>query len=90
MSDIAFKVKKDTTTSAVNAFLKEQAETVFLNNLAYTTEPLVSADIIGNKHSAIIDSALTHYNNGLLKVVAWYDNETGYSCRLLELVKRFL
>ena len=55
-------------------------------NLQYTDEPLVSSDIIGNPHSAIFDSLLTNIEGDMIEVFAWYDNEWGYSSRLVDLV----
>ena len=59
----------------------------------YTEDPIVSIDIVGNKHSAIFDAGLTAVlgkENRLVKVVAWYDNEMGYASRLAELVEKFV
>jgi glyceraldehyde 3-phosphate dehydrogenase len=61
--------------------------------LEYTEDPIVSRDVIGNKHSAVFDSLLTAVlgdKNKLVKVIAWYDNEMGYSSRLVELVELFV
>jgi len=55
--------------------------------LEYSTDPLVSTDIIGNSHSCIFDSLSTMANGKLVKVVGWYDNEWGYSCRIVDLTK---
>ena len=87
LSDITFIVKKKTTVEEVNETLKSaSAEPRFKGILEYTEAPLVSHDIIGNPASAIVDSALTKVIDGdMVKVVAWYDNEYGYSCRLVEL-----
>lgn len=59
------------------------------NILEYATAPLVSSDIIGNTHSAIFDSQLTEVGNEFVKVVAWYDNEAGYSARFAEMCAKF-
>ncbi len=57
--------------------------------LEYSTDPLVSCDIVGNKHSSILDSQLINVMDGnLLKIVSWYDNEAGYSARLAQLVAK--
>ena len=55
--------------------------------ISYSTEPIVSSDIIGNPHSTVFDSLLTHSNGRLVKVVGWYDNEYGYSNRMVDLIK---
>ena len=86
MSDFTFLVSKDVTKEAVNeAIVKASKEPRFAGVLDTTNEPLVSSDFIGNPHSAIVDLALTNVVGGnMLKVVAWYDNEWGYSNRLVE------
>jgi len=58
--------------------------------LQYQEDPIVSIDIIGNSHSSIFDAALTMTKGTMVKVVSWYDNEWGYSCRLIELAQRVL
>jgi len=87
LSDFAIVMKQDVTVDEVNeAFKKAAAEPYYQGILTVTEEPLVSSDFIGNSHSAIVDLALTQVVGGnLLKVVAWYDNEWGYSNRLVEL-----
>jgi glyceraldehyde 3-phosphate dehydrogenase len=87
LSDFAIVTKRAVTVEEVNeAFKKAAAEPYFQGILAVTEEELVSTDFIGNSHSAIVDLALTNVVGGnLLKVVAWYDNEWGYSNRLVEL-----
>jgi glyceraldehyde 3-phosphate dehydrogenase len=86
LSDFTFVTTKDVTKEDVNETLKAAAKDPrFAGILDVTDEPLVSSDFIGNPHSAIVDLALTNVVGGnLLKVVAWYDNEWGYSNRLIE------
>lgn len=86
LSDITFVSKKDTTVEEVNAALVAASKQPELRGIiAATEEELVSSDYIGNSHSAIIDLKLTNVVAGnLVKVVAWYDNEWGYSNRLVE------
>ena len=88
LADFTFLVKRNVTVEEVNAVLKKAAASPrFRHVLAYTEEELVSSDFIGNPHSSIVDSKLTNVVGGnMLKVVAWYDNEWGYSNRLVELV----
>ena len=70
-----------------NAALKAAAEGELKGILAYTDDPVVSSDMLRNPNSSIVDSLLTKVLDGnLLKVVAWYDNELGYSCRVVDLV----
>jgi len=88
LSDITLLLKRDTSVEEVNAVLnKAVKEPYFQGILDYTDEELVSSDYIGNPHSGIIDSLLTNVVDGnLVKVVVWYDNEWGYSNRLVEMV----
>jgi len=87
LSDITFIVKKKTTVEEVNEVLKHASEEPrFRRILEVTDKPIVSSDIVGNSASAIVDLDLTKVVDGdMIKVVAWYDNEYGYSCRLVEL-----
>jgi glyceraldehyde 3-phosphate dehydrogenase len=88
MSDFVIITKKNVTVEEVNdAFRKAAKEPFYQGILDITDEELVSSDFIGNSHSAIVDSKLTAVIGGnMLKVVAWYDNEWGYSNRLVEVV----
>ena len=87
ISDITAVLKKDVTVEEVNeAFKKAQNEEKFKNVLMYSEEPLVSSDIIGLPYSAIVDGLMTHVVAGnFVKVLAWYDNEWGYSNRLVDM-----
>lgn len=87
LSDFVILTKKDVTVDSVNEVFKKAAKEPFYQGiLGITDEPLVSSDFIGNSHSAIVDLSLTAVTGGnMLKVVAWYDNEWGYSNRLVEL-----
>ena len=89
ITDFTAMVKKDVTKEAVNAAFKAASESGTLKSyLQYTTDPLVSTDIIGNEHSCIFDSSETMVmNNRMVKVFGWYDNEWGYSCRVVDLLK---
>ncbi|RKZ26326.1 type I glyceraldehyde-3-phosphate dehydrogenase [bacterium] len=84
--DFVCEVERSTTKEEVNEAFKRAAEGELKGILEYCEDPIVSSDIIGNPHSAIFDSLLTEVVEGnLVKVVAWYDNEWGYSNRLVEL-----
>jgi glyceraldehyde 3-phosphate dehydrogenase len=72
----------------VNAAFKAAAEGPLKGILRYTEEPLVSTDIIGDPHSVIFDAQSTMVTDGLIKVFGWYDNEMGYSTRLVDLVRK--
>lgn len=86
--DCVFEVEKTTSVEEVNAALKKAAEGKLKNILAYNELPLVSVDYKGNTNSSIIDGLSTMVIEGtMIKVVAWYDNEWGYSCRVVELAK---
>jgi len=85
--DLVAVLEKHTTTEAVNAALKAAAEGELKNILAYTSDPVVSTDMLHNPNSSIVDSEMTKVLDGdLVKVLAWYDNEWGYSSRVVDLV----
>jgi glyceraldehyde 3-phosphate dehydrogenase len=85
--DLVVLLKKDATTQEVNAALQKAAEGELKGILAYTSDPVVSTDMLHNSNSSIVDSDLTKVIGGnLAKVVAWYDNEWGYSCRVVDLI----
>jgi glyceraldehyde 3-phosphate dehydrogenase len=86
--DLVVDVEKKVTAEEVNRLLKEAAETTMKGYIQYTEEPLVSVDFIGNPHSAIVDGLSTMaIGDHKIKVLAWYDNEWGYSCRVVEAVQ---
>jgi glyceraldehyde 3-phosphate dehydrogenase len=85
--DLVVLLKKDATAAEVNAALKEASEGSMKGILGYTEDPVVSTDMLHNSNSSIVDSEMTKVIGGnLLKVVSWYDNEWGYSCRVVDLV----
>jgi glyceraldehyde 3-phosphate dehydrogenase len=85
--DLVAILEKNTTTEEVNAALKSAAENGLKGILSYTEDPVVSSDMLHNPNSSIVDAGMTKVLDGnLLKVVAWYDNEWGYSCRVVDLV----
>ncbi len=88
INEIVCMVKKSTNAKEINDEFKRASQEELKGILAYTEEPLVSSDIVGDPHSAIFDSALTKVNGNLVKVSAWYDNEFGYSNRLVDFVKK--
>ncbi len=84
--DCVFEVEKSTTVEEVNTLLKNAAEGPLKGILAYSDLPLVSVDFKGNTNSSIIDGLSTMVTEGtMIKVVSWYDNEWGYSCRVIDL-----
>jgi glyceraldehyde 3-phosphate dehydrogenase len=88
-TDISAVVKRDVTAEEVNAAFKKYAEGQMKAVLGYETAPLVSSDFIGDEHSCIFDSSYTKVMNGkLVKVFGWYDNEWGYSTRIVDLAEK--
>ncbi len=85
ITDITCILKKDATVEAINQKFLEASQGSMKGIIEYTTDPIVSVDIIGNTHSCIFDSMLTSVLGKMVKVVGWYDNEMGYSTRLAEL-----
>ena len=89
ISDITALLKREATVEEINqAFKDAAASDRYKGILDATDEPLVSSDIVGNPHSAIVDLSLTQVIGNLVKVFAWYDNEFGYSMRLVEMVEQ--
>ncbi|HMN90295.1 MAG TPA: type I glyceraldehyde-3-phosphate dehydrogenase [Saprospiraceae bacterium] len=88
VTDFTAVVKKTATADEINAAFKAASEGAMKGILEYCTDPIVSADILGNAHSCIFDSELTQVIGNLVKVVGWYDNEAGYSARLADLALR--
>jgi glyceraldehyde 3-phosphate dehydrogenase len=85
LTDITCVLKKVPTVEEVNAAFKKASQTHLKGILEYTEDPLVSVDVIGNPHSAVYDAEFTSIVGNLLKIIGWYDNEWGYSNRLVEL-----
>lgn len=88
MTDLTFVVKNPPSVDEINQAMKLAADNKLKGILSYTIDPIVSADIIGDPHSCIFDSKLTSVIGNMIKVVAWYDNESGYSNRLIDLIGR--
>ena len=87
ITDFVAVLGKSVTSEEVNGVMKNAAKKL-KGILEYTKEELVSTDIIGNPNSSIFDSKLTKVNGNMVKVLSWYDNEFGYSCRMVDLLKR--
>jgi glyceraldehyde 3-phosphate dehydrogenase len=85
--DLACELEKDVSVEQINDAFRSAAEGRMKGVLAYTDEELVSVDFIGNPHSSIVDGASTNVVSGLVKVMAWYDNEWGYSNRCVDLAR---
>ncbi len=86
--DLVVNLKTDTSIDEVNKAVKEAANTYMKGIVEYTEEPIVSVDIIHNPHSAIFDAGCTMLKGRTLKTITWYDNEWGYSCRVVDLIPK--
>jgi glyceraldehyde 3-phosphate dehydrogenase len=89
-TDLSFEASRETTVEEVNGAVKAAAEGALRGILTYTEDPIVSSDIQRSPYSCIFDSKLTMANGTLVKVFGWYDNEWGYSCRLVDLIGKLL
>lgn len=87
LTDITCYVKREVTIAEINARFKQAAENELKGILAYTEDPIVSVDIIGNQNSCLFDAQLTSVIDKMVKVVGWYDNEIGYSSRIIDLIQ---
>jgi glyceraldehyde 3-phosphate dehydrogenase len=87
LSDITVMIKKEATAEQINKALEKAAKGNLKGIVEYSTEPLVSRDIVGNAHSAIVDSQMTKAMGRMVKLFVWYDNEWGYSNRMVDVLK---
>lgn len=88
LTDITLNVKKEVTAEQINEAFKKAAEHEMKGILSYTEDPIVSVDVIGNRHSCVFDAQMTSVLGKMVKIIGWYDNETGYSSRLIDLILR--
>jgi len=89
VTDLVATLEKKASKSDINDAMKAAAEGPLNGILEYNTDPIVSSDIVGNRHSSIFDADWTHELGGnMIKVLSWYDNETGYSCRTSDLIAK--
>jgi glyceraldehyde 3-phosphate dehydrogenase len=86
LTDITFYVKNAVSIEEINLAFKQAAEKQLKGILAYTEDPIVSVDVIGNQNSCVFDAQLTSVIGKMVKVVGWYDNEIGYSSRIIDLI----
>jgi glyceraldehyde 3-phosphate dehydrogenase len=86
LTDITCYVKRQVSIEEINTAFKKAAENELKGILAYTEDPIVSVDIIGNRNSCLFDAQLTSVIDKMVKVVGWYDNEIGYSSRIIDLI----
>ncbi len=87
LTDLTFILSENPTAQDINFMVKEAANSELIGILKYTEDPIVSRDIIGNSHSCVFDSKLTSVVGKMVKLVGWYDNEMGYSSRLIDLIR---
>lgn len=90
LTDFTCILKAETTIEEINYAFKKAAENEMSGIVEYTLDPIVSVDILNNPHSCIFDAQLTSIVGDLVKVVGWYDNESGYSARLVDVVKKII
>ncbi len=86
LTDITFNVKKETSIDEINQAFKNASKTHLKGILDYTEDPIVSVDILGNPHSCVFDSLMTSVIGKMVKIIGWYDNEIGYSNRIIDLI----
>lgn len=86
LTDLTLIVRNPPSVETINAAFKKASETSLKGILSYTEDPIVSVDIVGDSHSVIFDSELTSVIENMVKIVGWYDNEAGYSNRLIDLM----
>ncbi|HQB97346.1 MAG TPA: type I glyceraldehyde-3-phosphate dehydrogenase [Candidatus Cloacimonadota bacterium] len=85
--DLCVNLNREASKEEINAAMKEAANSYLKGFLMYSDEPIVSIDIVGNPHSSIFDAGGTYVKGKMAKILSWYDNEWGYSCRVTDLVK---
>ena len=86
LTDITLNVKKTVSIEEINNAFKKASQSNYKGVLEYTDDPIVSIDIVGNPHSCIFDSQMTSVIGNMVKIIGWYDNETGYSQRIIDLL----
>ena len=89
MTEMTIITKDEITVEQINTAMKNAALGSMKGILGYTKDPIVSVDVIGSSYSCLFDSELTLVFKNLIKVVGWYDNEAGYSHRLIDFVRKF-
>ncbi len=88
LTDITLNVKQEVTIDEINEAFKNASENSFSGILQYTEDPIVSIDIVGNPHSCIFDAGMTSVIGKMVKIIGWYDNEIGYSSRIVNLIEK--
>ncbi len=90
LTDLVVSLGRETSADEVQAAYRDAAAGPLEGILQFSEDPLVSTDIVGNAYSCIYDSALTMVHGSTVKVFGWYDNEWGYSCRLVDVIGKLL
>jgi len=88
LTDVTLNVKRAVSIEEINNAFKTASENAMAGIIQYTEDPIVSIDIIGNTHSCIFDSEMTSVIGKMVKIIGWYDNEIGYSSRIIDLIER--
>ena len=88
LTDITVNVKREVSIEEINTAFKKASENSLAGILQYTEDPIVSIDIVGNTHSCIFDAEMTSVIGKMVKIIGWYDNEIGYSSRIIDLIER--
>jgi len=87
--DLVAEIEKETTKEEINAAVKKAAEGYARGVIEYMEDPIVSCDVVGNSHSSVFDALSTNVMNGnFIKIFSWYDNEYGFSCRMIDMLKK--
>ena len=88
LTDITFNVSRTADIETINKAFKNASENQLKGILQYTEDPIVSIDIVGNKHSCVFDAGMTSVIGTMVKIIGWYDNEMGYSARIVDLISK--
>jgi len=88
--DLVVELEKETTKEAVNEAMKKASQGPLKGILQYTEDPIVSIDVVGNPHSSVFDALSTMVHGNMVKVFSWYDNEWGFSCRMIDMLKKMV
>jgi len=86
LTDVTLNVKKEVSIEEINTAFKNASENSLAGILQYTEDPIVSIDIVGNTNSCIFDAGMTSVIGKMVKIIGWYDNEIGYSSRIIDLI----
>lgn len=88
LTDVTLNVKRETSIEEINLAFKNASESSMKGIVEYTEDPIVSIDIVGNSHSCIFDAGMTSVIGKMVKIIGWYDNEIGYSSRIVDLIEK--